>query len=586
MRTFKMVNVVAAGIVLVLVTTVLAQDKSAAELAQALKSADVAARVEACRELGKMGTAARVAVPELIDAVKTTGQPDLQKAAALALGAIGLEAKEAVPALMEQLKSDDAQVRAYAAHALGEMGTAAGDSAVALIERITDEDPAVRREARDSLRAIHPPQEVIIQNMPRILKAATPADAAAAVMTIAELGEAAVPGLCEALADDEACFWAALALSEIGEKAQAAVPGLGKLLRHKDPEVRMQALVALAEIGPPSKPLAGQITQILNEDKEPSVQYAAAYALGMIGDLNTARDSLEKAMGSRDPFLKVASAWALLRLAHGRTPFLRQAVRNVLEGLKSDNPDVRAAAARALADPDVPQDVLVPAFRAAMEGLKSDAPEKLMPIVEALSTLGKRVVPPCIQALEEKRPLRFYALQVLIRIGADAAPAVPAIAATLEDPDADLRRESLYALGAIGAESAKATDQIMAKLNDQDAEVRYAACYALGKIGPEARQALPELTKLMDSDDEFMQIASVWAALKISPDDADLRQKALPKLVKAMGDPREHVRIEAAYTLGELGMDNDSVKEALQKALDDSSSAVREAARSALDQLK
>ncbi len=488
--------------------------------------------------------------------------------------------------MIEALKSDDAKLRAYVAHALGEMGPAAVDAAAPLIDLITDKDAAVRREARDSVREVHAPRELVLSHMSKILKAATPADAAAAVMTLAELGEAAVPGLCEALKDDDACYWAAMAVAEIGEKASAAVPGLGKLLTHKDPEVRMQALVALAEIGPAAKPLAGQISSILDNDKETSVRYAATYALGMIGDAAAARESVSKALDSEDPFLKVASAWALLRLSEGRTPLLRKAVKNVLDGLESDNADVRVAAARALADPAVPQELILPAFRVAMQGLQATNPEKIMPIVEALASLGKKIVPACIRSLEEKRPLRFYALLVLIRIGPDAADAVPALMATLDDTEPPLRRESLFALGAVGAQAAKATDKIVSKLTDEDADVRSAACYALGKIGPGAQAALPALAKLMDSEDEFLQIASVWASLKISPADAQLQVKAVPRLIKALTDVRDHVRVEAAYTLGELGAVAQSATAALQKAQEDSNPAVREAASHALQQLK
>ncbi len=444
----------------------------------------------------------------------------------------------------------------------------------------------MRREARDALHSVHAPRELILSHMPKILKAATPTDAAAAVMTLSELGEAAVPGLCAALNDNDACYWAALALGEIGPKAKAAVPALGKLLTHKDPEVRMQVLMTLGQIGPAAKPLTGEIIEILDSDEEASVRYAAAYALGMIGDSAEATPALAKVLDSKDPFLRVASAWALLRLTKGRTPVLRRAIRIVLDGLQSDNADVRVAAARALADPDVPQDVMVPAFRAAMQGLRANHPEKIMPIVDALGTLGKKVVPACIRALEQKRPLRFYALQVLIRVGPDAAESIPVLVDTLNDDDAAMRREALYALGAIGPDSAKVTEKIVACLSDSDAEVRYAACYALGKIGPGASAALPTLAKLRDSDDEFMDIASVWASLKIAPEDAQLKKTAVQYLIKALSDVREQVRIEAAYTLGELGAVAKPATDALKKAEKDGSPAVREAATYALGQLQ
>ncbi len=68
MRTFSLVAVVASG--LLIASTVLAQNETAADLAKALKSSEAQARVEACQKLCKLGPAAKVAVPALIEALK------------------------------------------------------------------------------------------------------------------------------------------------------------------------------------------------------------------------------------------------------------------------------------------------------------------------------------------------------------------------------------------------------------------------------------------------------------------------------------------------------------------------------------
>ncbi len=422
--------------------------------------------------------------------------------------------------------------------------------------------------------------------MAKILSTADPEDAAAAVMTFAELGADAVPGLCEALKNKETCYWAAMALAEIGKDAQAAVPALGALLESPDPEMRMEVLVALGEIGPAAKPQVGAINEILATDEVAGVRYAAAYALGMIGDQQAAGEVLVKSLDSEDPFLRVAGAWALLRVSKGKTPLLGKAVQEIMDGLTSDNADVRGAAARAIADSEIPDNMMGPALRMEIEALQADDPAKVTPIIDALAALGSKVVPACIRSLSEKRPLRFQALQVLIGVGPAAAPAVPSLMATLGDEDPLLRRESLFALGAIGPAAAKATQTIAEKLTDADPDVKHAACYALGKIGPAAQAALPALAKQMNSDDEFLQIASVWASLRISPDDPELKEKAVPFLVKALVDVREHVRIEAAYMLGEMGDIAKGAVPALKRAADDKSPAVRAAAASALEQLQ
>ena len=337
-------------------------------------------------------------------------------------------------------------MRAYTAHALGEIGPPARGAAEALIAALADEDATVRRLARDSLYDIKPGKDVALPLFVKMLNNASHADAAAAVRTLAEAGEEAVPILIEALNDKEASYWACLALSEIGPPAAAAVPKLGTVLESDEPETRMEALEALAAIGAASQPLAGKIAERLSKDDAQSVRYAAAYALGSIGDKKTALPALTQALDDKDEFLRVAAAWAIVRLMENeQSAGLEKAVKIIVDGMASDDPRVRQVAARAMGDPDLPIEVLAPAFRKVLQGVKD--PEKLMEIVDGLASLGAKVVPSCIRSLEEKAPLRYYAMQLLIRVSPDAAPAVPALSMTLADPDPIMRREVALRLG-------------------------------------------------------------------------------------------------------------------------------------------
>jgi HEAT repeat protein len=581
MRAVKYLAVI--GCMLWLANRAPAQDDAAA-LAGQLDSPDVKVRVDACQALAKLGIKAQVAVPPLIKALQAD-DAELQRAAALALAELGEGAVAAVPALAENLKAEDPQVRSYSAHALGEIGPAARGATEALIAALADKDETVRREVRDALREIKPGKEVAVPLFAKMLTNASPADAAAAVQTLAEAGEAAVPALIAALDNKEAAYWACLALAEIGPKAAPAVEKLGSQLDSDEAETRMQALAALAAIGPASKPLVGKISALLSKDDMSGVRYAAAYALGMIGDRAAAAQPLAQAMDDKDEFLRVTAAWAYVRLVEDeKSPAIQKAVKIVVDGAASQDHRVRDVAMRAFGDPDLPVEQLRPAFRKVLQGIRD--PEQLMEIVDALASLGPKVVPGCIRSLEEKAPLRFYAVQMLIKIGPDAAPAVPALTASLADPQPELRRETLFALGAIGPAAAPAADKIAARLSDDDQEVRHAACYALGKIGPTAQVALPNLRGAMDSDDEFMQLAAVWAALKISPQDEELQKSAVPHLIKGLKDVRIHVRLEAAGLLGELGHVAQSAIPALQEVQQDENDDVRAAATKSLELLQ
>lgn len=72
---------------------------------------------------------------------------------------------------------------------------------------------------------------------------------------------------------------AATALGRIG---RPAVPALIQTLGHRDPEVRRQAALVLARIGPDAYPAVRELTGLLG-DPEEDVRKAAARALGQIG---------------------------------------------------------------------------------------------------------------------------------------------------------------------------------------------------------------------------------------------------------------------------------------------------------------
>ena len=116
-------------------------------------------------------------------------------------------------------------------------------------------------------------------------------------------------------------------LAEIGPAAKTAVPALAKLLDSDQPDVRLQALVALGEIGPAAKDAVPKISKLLVSDPFENVRSAAAFALGTIGQRGPAIRALTSALKSDDRFLRVASAWALLRLEDGKSPAVAIAIR-------------------------------------------------------------------------------------------------------------------------------------------------------------------------------------------------------------------------------------------------------------------
>ncbi len=566
-------------------TSAMAQDPDVKQLLEQLNSSDSAVQIEAARILSTLGAAARPALPDLVE---TLGSSDaaVRGAAVLALANASPEDEAAIKALVERLKDDDPEVRAKAAYALGKIGSKDQDALDALIHASLDPEAIVRREVRDALRAIKPPTEVTLPIWAKTLEDAEPQVVIPAMMTLAELGKEAVPALREALRNPSTAYWAALVASEIGPDAAELTPDLVEVIKHDDPECRMQAIVALGQIGEGAKSAVPAIVELLEQETFESVKYAAAFALGEIGDPDVATPELTKLLASEDLGLKAISARSLLKISPD-AEIKAKSLKVLLEALKSDDHNIRQLMIRTLAELEAPAEgprpEVIQAFAEAMQDAK---PEVIGEVMSALASKGKAAVPGVIRGLENEST-RSYAIRVATLLGPDAEEAVPALLqawkASQDDPTT--QAEIHFALGAIGPAAAPAVPALIAALDSDENLVRNSACYALGRIGPAAQSAVPKLRQLLSATDEFQRLASVWALLKIMPQDRSIQHVAVPLLMGALQDERTEVRVEAIRSLGEIGALAKPAGISLRQALQDEDEHVRNAAKEALEKI-
>jgi len=557
-----------------------AQDKDVAALVADLSGADAAKKLAAVDTLGEFGPAAKSALPAL---VKTLGDasPEIRWHAARAIGSLGPMAKEAVEPLTKNLKDPDPKVRGYSAFALGEIGAASKPAAAELANLLTDPSADIRRAAITALTEIRPGPQVMLPILSKLLQDSDRSVVLPALHSLAEMGEAGVPSLVVALSDPKARYWACLALAEVGPPAKAAIPELSKLLKEADPELRLQAAVALGQIGPDAQGATAVLLPLL-DDEQPAVRIGAIFALGKVG-AKEAVPALEKNLKSENQFIKMISAWALAKVQPDNAERVTQAIDLILVSLKDKDPHVRRGAAQALYELKAPPEKVGPAL---MESLSDADPSVVAHVAESFASLGAKAVPRAIDAFKKKET-RELAVQVLRRIGPDAAPAVPELVEALKDPDVAFRREVLFTLAAIGPAAKAAVPALVAMLSDTNEELRPAACYALGRIGPDAKDAVPELRKALRGEDRLLKFASVWALLHILPEDAALRPLAVPILTGMLEKaPHDMVRVQAAIALGELKALGKPAVPVLKKLLDDPSPAVRQAAEEAIKQIE
>ena len=84
---------------------------------------------------------------------------------------------------------------------------------------------------------------------------------------------------------------------------------------------------------------------------------------------------------------------------------------------------------------------------------------------DALGRIGSAAVPALVNALHDPDPtVRLKAVEVLGRMGDDAAPAVPDLIRLLDDPNPDVQKSATRTLGRIGPAANAAVPALMQKL--------------------------------------------------------------------------------------------------------------------------
>ena len=431
-----------ASLTLFLIHSVASADK-VADLVAKLDTASGEQLYSTVDALGRLGPAAAPAVPQLVDLMKDA-DPQLRWRAARALGAVGPQAAPAVGALTAALEDEDALTRAQSAFALGLMGEAAKSAAPQLVAAVGDDDALVRRASLRALHRIKPDREITRPLFLKLLRSADPLTVSAVLNSMAEMGEEAVPALTDAMEHEESRYWATLVVQEIGPPAKSLVPQLTEMVSDEDePELRMHAILALGAIGEPAKEAVPAIIRQLKTDKYNAAKYAAAYVLPQL-DAKDAKDALQTAVEMNkgpegDLFLRVVAARALAVMFPDDEALQTQSVEAIIDGLQSEDKNVRRAAVQALAESKAPSDEVAPRLVAAIEAADQ---ELISDVVRALSAMGAEAVPRVKRGLSNPK-LRGYAAVILGNIGEGSKDAVPELVTALDvDDDPDFRRST------------------------------------------------------------------------------------------------------------------------------------------------
>lgn len=459
-------------------------------LIAALKSDDEAQRHSATNAILLIHPAAKTAVPAVTALLKDPAQAER---AAYVLGRFGEDAKDAIPALLDLVLKSDAPPTAFL-DALAQIGPPAVPALLAQVEKLA---PSMITRDHWALKVLKNIGTSALPELREALKSPNTSVRLAALGTIAELGpeaREARPDILKLGNDADPLIRATLlsAMVSIDSSTSRALKNIEASAQDAHPLVRAAAASAAAALGKNAAPVAAQIAALL-EDTDGRVRIAAIRAAGIIGIKDpTIIERITARMD--DPSSRLVCIEALARLGAGNAvPRLialystadaptkivilaalggggTPAIPTITTALSERDPNLRAAAVRALAAAQSNVDELLPALRKSLEDRDSIVRRAGM---ESLAPLG------------EKYPAKF--------------PEITKGIISLAAMDAD----RLLALETLRSFRVKDLELISYALDSPSMEVRSWACERAQRLGGQARPLRPKLEALLDSSNDY-----------------------------------------------------------------------------------
>jgi HEAT repeat protein len=314
-------------------------------------------------------------------------------------------------------------------------------------------------------------------------------------------------------------------------------------------------------------------------------------------------------------------------------PKAKEAVPQLVEAMKAQEPGVRWRAARALGAIGPAAADAAAALATALDDPDHHVRSHAAYALGAIGAPSQKYVKALVARItDEDSHVRRAAIRAVDRIHPDPEEVVPAIAAALSAADPSVALAAVRSLQAYGEKSLPTAIKVLREskpkskarywacvllaefgpeaeagveplttaLTDEDVGIRMQAALALGHIGPTAKSSVPALIRTLDDSltgvrytaayalgligdkralpalkkssvgkDTLLNTLSIWAIAKIEPDNEQAVAKAIDAIVAAMEDKRPEVRQTAAQALWDLKAPHEKVGPALAAALND-----------------
>jgi HEAT repeat protein/type 1 glutamine amidotransferase len=308
-------------------------------------------------------------------------------------------------------------------------------------------------------------------------------------------------------ANPEARVEAVIALGDLGRKSSTALPAVVRLLKDDAPDVRFFAATALGRLGAVAVP---SVTGLLR-DTNATVRAAAAQALGRVGPAaRRATPELQALIHDANPLVRAEAVRAFGAVERAT------AVPLLVDLLQSTAPEVQGAAFDALGKMGPAAKAALPALTGILRGpaTKADLANDGFyggfysqgPKMDALQTVSAMAeLPEASDAIIASTSLfrgrgekGLCPSLVFQAMGVNARPAVPALIDLLQEPVGNTQAYAATALGAIGPVAAEAIPALVGVLDSRNPFARVNATEALARLG---KGAVPALTAALNHND-------------------------------------------------------------------------------------
>lgn len=181
--------------------------------------------------------------------------------------------------------------------------------------------------------------------------------------------------------------------------------------------------------------------------------------------------------------------------------------------------------------------------------------------------------------------------EILAKNGESTDTIRDALIASLNDDSTKVRTNAVQELSDIRAASTETFTALIGALSDGSNSVRARAEDALIELGEDAAAVITPmladaLTNIQSSVTRVQVVDVLGAIGEELRDDGKSGEMVVKPILVALRDTAEDVRRNAADELGEMRATSPDVRDALTRALDDSSKAVRDAAKKAIRRIE